>query len=371
MNKIVTPTLLLTLLCATAFTQHFTGKIVYTNTFTDLNNKDISAKMIPFLGKEMHYFINDSNYKACNENNRLLNLYNAATNTYYDAAPGSDDLLATDAGKPTGETYSTKMLAEKATICGYECVSMEEKKSSVTTVYYYSPKVQVNKNNFKQHNYSNWNDYLKASNGALPLKMIYTDKTQGFVWTLTAKSVEPMKLTATDFAVAAEKKKPQTTSAPVAGWLLYNGKDWGINFPGTPEESQQKIPTAIGEQTMHIYMYTEQQPTADNIVYAVIQSIFPDSLVNSAKTEMIEPLMRNSVDGAVKNVQGQLLSESVISLGEYPGREVKVSYRQGAGIINLRIYLVKNTLYMLQTICNKNKDNNASTKTFMNSFKLQ
>ena len=75
--------------------------------------------------------------------------------------------------------------------------------------------------------------------------------------------------------------------------------------------------------------------------------------------------------GAGKSVQGQLLSESVTNLGNYPGREVKISYRNGAAIINLRIYLVKNIMYMVQVICNKSKDGNASTKRFMNAFKLQ
>lgn len=373
MNKILTPTLLLTLLCTIAYTQNFSGKIAYSNTFTDLNNKDITAQMASFFGKETHYFINDNNYKAYDQNNRLLYLYNASSNVYYSSTSGKNNISQTDAGKPTGEKPEIKMLPGKTTISGYECASLEMKTPSGNTTYFFSPGVQINKNNFQHHHFGNWNAYLKASNGALPLKFIYTDTKNGFIWTCVAKGVESRHLKETDFDIEIEKKSSsQSVAAPMADWLVYEGNGWTANFPSDPEESQKTIPTAIGEQTMHIYMYTEpNQQVADNIVYAAIQTIFPDTLVSSAKTEMIDPLMRNSIDGAVKNVQGQLLSESVISLGEFPGREVKISFQQGAGIINLRIYLVKNTLYMLQAICEKSKDDNASAKRFMHSFKLQ
>lgn len=370
MKKISTLILLLFLYYAAAYSQNFSGKIVYSNTFKDLQNKDISARMEPFFGKETHYFINDSNYKAYNQDQRLLYLYNAATNVYYSYQPGKEELNKVDAGKRSDEKYQSKKVPGTVTICGYECISIEEKTTSVTTLYFYSPKIKVGKTAFQKHAFGNWNAYLEASDGSLPLKMIYTDTKNGFVWTSTATAVEPMQLAATDFDITRQaKSKP---AAIPNDWVPYSTPNWSVRFPGKPEESQQTTPTAIGDQKLSIYMYTApDQNAADNLVYGMIQTIFPDSLVNSDKTEMVNPLMRNAVDGAVNNVQGKLLSESVISINGYPGREVKIAFQQDAYIINARIYLVKNYLYMLQTICGENKDNNTLAKVFMDSFELK
>lgn len=374
MKKIAILILLLSLCCARSFAQDFSGKIIYTNTFKDLQGKDITARMAPFFGKETHYFIKDSNYKAYDQDQRLLYLYNASANTYYSAQPGNEELGKQDAGKKSEEKYHVKKIAGTAKICGYDCISLEEKTPTVTTIYFFNAAIRVNKNAFQQHHFGNWNAYLEATDGSLPLKMVCTDTKNGFVWTSTARAVERLQLTRSDFDIEREKKQKDKSagSTPQADWLIYPGKGWSIYFPGKPEESQQNVSTAIGDQAMHIYMYTAPSPAnEDNFVYGVIQSIFPDSLVNSAKTEMIEPLMRNSIDGAVKNVKGELLSESVIDLDGFPGRAVKVSFQQGAGFINLRIYLVRNTLYILQAICDKSKDNNASTKRFLDSFQLK
>ncbi|MFT3703872.1 MAG: hypothetical protein QM802_16020 [Agriterribacter sp.] len=370
MKKISTLILLLSLYYTAAYTQNFSGKIVYSNTFKDLQGKDAGARMEAFFGKEAHYFINDSNYKAYDQDQRLLYLYNASTNTYYSSMPGKTELNKIDAGKKSDEKYQLAKMPETATICGYECISIQEKTASATTLYFFSPNIKVNKTAFQQHAYGNWNGYLEASGGALPLKIIYTDTKNGFVWTATATTVQPMRLAATDFDVTSQiKTKPAATPN---GWVPYSTKNWSVQFPGKPEESQQTTPTAIGDQTLNIYMYTSpDENKADNLVYGMIQTIFPDSIVNSNKTEMVDPLMRNAVDGAAKNVQGKLLSESVISKNGYPGREVKIAFQQDAYIINARIYLVKNYLYMLQTICSKNKDNNKSSSTFMDSFELK
>jgi hypothetical protein len=72
MKKIICLNLLLTILSTSPDDHRFSGKIIYINTFTDLNGNDLTQKFSPFFGTENSYFINDSNYKAYNENNRLV-----------------------------------------------------------------------------------------------------------------------------------------------------------------------------------------------------------------------------------------------------------------------------------------------------------
>lgn len=183
-----------------AISQNFSGKIVYQNSFTDLKQNDITEKMSGYFGKVNNYFINNSNYKAYNEDNRLLYLYNSSTNTYYSFDPGSNTVQKINAETVTEKKITSKILPGKETICGFECSSVEIQTESGTTIYYFSPLIKVDTKAFLKHNYGEWNYYLGVSGGALPLKIFYTSKKMGFAWTALAIEVKKIDLIQNDFA---------------------------------------------------------------------------------------------------------------------------------------------------------------------------
>ena len=198
--------LLLTLiaLSLTAFSfnakaQNFSGKIIYVNTFTDLRKNDITDRMVSYFGKQTSYFINDSNYKAYNENNKLLYLYNSTINTYYSVDRKTNTAEKINAETVTAKKIKSKVLQDKETICGYECTSVEVKTETGTTVYYFTPLITIDKTKYSKHNYGEWNSCLDATNGAVPLKIVYTDKKVGYIWTAVAKEVSKLDLTQSDF----------------------------------------------------------------------------------------------------------------------------------------------------------------------------
>ena len=123
---------------------------------------------------------------------------------------------------------------------------------------------------------------------------------------------------------------------------------------------------------MKIHMYdASSSPKEDNLIYGCIETEYPDSLIQASKDESyISGLFRGGIDGAVNNVQGKLLSESIISIQGYPGREIKVDFKDGLAIIRMRFYMVKNKMYILQTITLTGKDPNPSINQFFNSFRL-
>ncbi len=191
--------LALTLLSFSEEKETFSGKLVYVNTFTDLKNSDITERMVSFFGRENNYFINDSNYKAYDEKNNLLYLYNSATNTYYSCDRGEKTAEKINAEKITAKKIKITSLTNKETICGYECSSIEEKTESGTTVYFFTPAISIDKTNYSKHNYGEWNSCLDAMNGSVPLKIVYTDKKVGYIWTCKAKEVTKLSLTNKDF----------------------------------------------------------------------------------------------------------------------------------------------------------------------------
>lgn len=99
-------------------------------------------------------------------------------------------------------------------------------------------------------------------------------------------------------------------------------------------------------------------------------SLHPDSLINSDKKEILADVFKNAVNGAVETAHGKLLNEMIIEFKGYPGREIRIDFQNGTAVITMRLYLIKNKMYMLETITVTDKDFNTSIKKFMNSFDL-
>lgn len=157
------------------------------------------------------------------------------------------------------------------------------------------------------------------------------------------------------------------------GWHLFKSEQYGykIKFPKEPTEKTQLVNSEIGELKMNILIYdTSKVGKDDNLIYMVNYTEYPDTLISSEKTEILDDFFRNSIDGAVKNVRGELLSEKIIQIGKYPGRDIKIDFRDGMAFIRMKIYLVNNKMYLLQTITQNKRDFNKSITKFMDSFEL-
>lgn len=163
-----------------------------------------------------------------------------------------------------------------------------------------------------------------------------------------------------------------TTLFAQENWFLFENKDCSILFPRKVESSSKPINSEVGPLTLVITMYDASSDSLDeNLVYGMFTTEYPDSIINSDKTDMLSKVYRGAIDGAVKNVKGVLLSEEEITVNEFKGREIKVNYNEGLAIIKMRCVLVHNIMYMLQTICLSEKEPNASSLKFLNSFKLK
>jgi hypothetical protein len=154
-------------------------------------------------------------------------------------------------------------------------------------------------------------------------------------------------------------------------WFLFETKNCTIYFPKKPTDQSQVINTAIGDLKLSIHMYEVPDSVKDdNLIYGLIETEYPDSVINSDKKEILDNFFRNSIDGSVNNVHGKLLTETKIQIDTFPGREIRVDFREGLGVIKMRFYLVKNKMYFLQTITDTKKDFNKSINKFMDSFTL-
>lgn len=154
-------------------------------------------------------------------------------------------------------------------------------------------------------------------------------------------------------------------------WHPFVSKESGfkILFPQKPEYTPQTIESEIGELTLNLYSYDASSAENDeNIIYMVNYTAYPLEMVNSDNMETLDAFFTGAIEGAAKNVDGKILSEKKIMMGNIEGREVQIDYSNGEAIITMRVYLTKNKVYMAQVITETAKANNKSLQKFMNSF---
>jgi hypothetical protein len=183
----------------------FVGKIIYNYSFTDLKGNDITGKIAPYLGREQHYFIDNLNYKAYDEKNEWMQLYNSETNSYY-YFNKDNTAKKYDGAIQTSQKFKVTKLDKKEQIAGYDCESIQVEMDNATIVYFFNRTLIVSRKNFSKHNFGGWNKYLKATGGALSLKFVLIDHKKGFIWTSIATEVSRQELNSSDFVFPTDKK---------------------------------------------------------------------------------------------------------------------------------------------------------------------
>jgi len=156
-------------------------------------------------------------------------------------------------------------------------------------------------------------------------------------------------------------------------WFLMKNQDQGyqIEFPKEPSVSVQTVKTKAGPVDMHINMLDLSKKEEDsNLIYLSSFAQYPDSLVHSDKKDQLAGFLKETVDGLVGSIDGEILSQKDIKIDSYEGKEVKINFQDGMAIIRIRVYLVQNKVYMLQVITKTENDSNESISKFMNSFSL-
>lgn len=135
-------------------------------------------------------------------------------------------------------------------------------------------------------------------------------------------------------------------------------------FPKNPTEEIDTLNTAIGTLEMHTFTASYRKG-----FFAVAYVDYPYSAV---RVTPASSLLDGARDGAVERTNGRLLSEKLISLGGYPGREIKIKIEtpKHTAIIRCRIYLVKNRLYQILVATSIQEAYSTIGTTFLNSFQV-
>lgn len=134
-----------------------------------------------------------------------------------------------------------------------------------------------------------------------------------------------------------------------------------IMLPKDIKEEKQTVNTQLGP-----IEYLSYNAKAKYQEFVVAYSDYPDSLVavSDPKTSL-----DGARDGAVRNIQGTLLSETIIDMNGYPGRELRIEGPQKIILIS-RIYLVEKRLYQIMAVSKPDHSFDKKINEVLNSFKI-
>jgi hypothetical protein len=138
-------------------------------------------------------------------------------------------------------------------------------------------------------------------------------------------------------------------------------KSFTLMLPKNVEETKQVVNTPLGP--INIYFF---EAKAKHHVFTVAFSDYPPSFIETNDTKT---LLDGSRDGAVRNIQGQLLSETFIDFKGHSGRELRILGPQKI-ILKMRIYLVGNRLYQIMTVAEPDYVYDKIINTVFDSFKI-
>jgi hypothetical protein len=158
--------------------------------------------------------------------------------------------------------------------------------------------------------------------------------------------------------------QPGTSSDQTAQWQTFASEDrkFSIKFPSAPKRHSEFSTSPQGRR-IEIVMYESESP---DIILGAYYSDFPEDFKNETDVDRI---LNGARDGAVNNVKGKLIHESVISKGQYQGREINVRTEDDKVILS-QFILKENRLYILAAICNSQITCDSQRRAFFDSFAI-
>lgn len=148
----------------------------------------------------------------------------------------------------------------------------------------------------------------------------------------------------------------------------YESLEFKAAFPQTPEQSVQKVPTALGDMDMHMTMLVDGAED-DLVVYNVIRTVYPAAQFENASDAYYSEVLDGAVQGAVGSVpEGAVVYDKEVTFNGFPARNFKMSYNDG--FIYMNAVLVNNVMFIVQVVCTTKGQNNPSIQRFLDSFEL-
>lgn len=158
---------------------------------------------------------------------------------------------------------------------------------------------------------------------------------------------------------------------PLVDWYIYDSENYKISFPQEPIEENKTMQTLGGEVQVQTLTYKAKDNMEKNLRFYFSVNEIPNVSEGKLTTEEQKTFFDVAINGSVRNHKAILISDHIISLDSYSGREVKMSVNDDKIIANMRIYIVGNKYYGLLAYSTKANDGNSEMAKFFKSFEVK
>jgi hypothetical protein len=170
----------------------------------------------------------------------------------------------------------------------------------------------------------------------------------------------------------------QIYSTDIGKWKTYDFEKHGfsIDLPQTPIEEESLDPTIFGNLNGLTIFCSANTPYGidSNGLYMASCLELPDNIDLNQTEETLQNYYQAMIDNIVLSLDGRLLYERDIQLEAFEGKQIKILFSKkslgGKMVSRVRIFLIKNQLFMIQTMTLPQYDNNSFIDKFMDSFKF-
>jgi len=145
---------------------------------------------------------------------------------------------------------------------------------------------------------------------------------------------------------------------------------FSISSPGEMELRVNALDVAIGELKYFTYFH-QPLDTMHNLLYQVSYCDYPVGTIHSDSAEFIPQFFEDNLIASAESVDGELVYSDDIKYYEYPGKIFKIFFKDGAGSIKSKIYLVGNRLYTVSAISLRSKSLNPLVEDYFENTILQ
>jgi hypothetical protein len=169
----------------------------------------------------------------------------------------------------------------------------------------------------------------------------------------------------TVFLTSSYAQEPEQWISLESGQFNYK-----IDFPSIPTELTDTIDTEAGLLLLNVAeLDCSKLEGYSNLVYMINCTVYPESLIHSDYSDLMENFFTNTINGAVTNISGELISHNEIDYSGYPGREVRISADKGLTFFTSRLYLIRNHFFMMIILTDTKKGDNPDIHKFFDSFR--
>ena len=143
-------------------------------------------------------------------------------------------------------------------------------------------------------------------------------------------------------------------------------------MPGEWEHIHQEFGTKDAPTTLHINLHeTNKENAADNVKYSISWADL-NAHLDSEDPNKLQDLFDEQIDRVVKSKKGGIpVSDTVTKYRGYPGSDVELAYDNDQAKSYLRMFLVKNRLYLLEVSGMGDKINQEALDKFFESLEVK